>query len=148
MTNSEAVRQLGQFLGLELELGSDEAAELIVGEDLSILISGDPDGSRLRFTGVVATFPEGDAASAARTLLKANYDGQGTGAAALALDPVSEDVVLTRAFDVANQAADGLSAAVEEFANYLEFWQSRLDSLVAGPAADPATPTATAALRV
>jgi hypothetical protein len=130
MTNAAAVRQLGQSLGLELELSAGEAAELIVGDDLSLLISGDPDGQRLRLMGTVASFPDGDAAEVARTLLKANYNGQGTGGAAIALDPVTDDVVLTRAVDVTGLGPDGLRAAVEEFANYMEFWQSRIGTIV------------------
>ncbi|HVJ87830.1 MAG TPA: type III secretion system chaperone [Caulifigura sp.] len=129
MNNTTAIRQLGQSLGLPLEISAGEACELVIGDDLSVLISGDPDATRLQLSGTVSSFPVGDRASVATALLKANYNGQGTGAAALSLDPLTEDVVLTRAFDV---AGGNLTAAVEEFANYLEFWRSRIDSLVGG----------------
>lgn len=129
MNNATAVRQLGQSLGLSLELTEGEACELIIGEDLSVLISGEPSGSRLRLAGVVASFPDGDRGSIATTLLKANYNGQGTGAAAIALDPISEDVILTR---TVNASEAGLTAAVEEFANYLDFWRNMLDAIATG----------------
>ncbi|HVJ69047.1 MAG TPA: type III secretion system chaperone [Caulifigura sp.] len=127
MNNANAVQQLSQSLGLSLELADGEACELIVGDDLSILISGDPNGTQLRLMGVVASFPDGDRSLIATTLLKANYNGQGTGPAALALDPLTEDVVLTRAIDA---AASNITSSIEEFANYLDFWRTRLESIV------------------
>lgn len=146
MNNTTAIRQLGQSLGLALEISAEEACELVIGDDLSVLISGDPDGSRLQFSGTISSFPDGDRASVATALLKANYNGQGTGAAALALDPLTDDVVLTRAFDV---AGGDLTKAIEEFANYLEFWRSRIDSLVsAGTQSDSESAPPLAAIRI
>jgi hypothetical protein len=127
--NQEAVTQLAQALGLEgFKLDAGEC-ELILDEDMSVMLVGDADKSTLRLAGIVGDLLDRDDVEALRLLLEANYGGQATGGAALALDPITSEVVLGQLVDVSTLGPKGLEPVVTEFANYLEFWQSNLAGL-------------------
>ena len=69
-------------------------------------------------------------------LLTANYNGEGTGAAALALDAETDEVILGQAIDVAGLDADGFLETVETFVKYLTYWTEHLPTLVPSTSAD------------
>ncbi len=65
-------------------------------------------------------------------LMKANYIGQGTGGAIIALDP--EEKILTLSLIMPYEVNYRIFRdRLEEFINYLEFWKSELERLETTP---------------
>ena len=62
-------------------------------------------------------------------LLTANYNGEGTGAAALGVDTETDEVILGQAIDVAGLDADAFLETVETFVKYLTYWTEQLPTL-------------------
>lgn len=146
--NSAALQSLSVSLGIPLAFNSENTCELVLDDETVVTLEGEPEGTSLRINGLVGDLAEPDSAEALRLLLQANYNGQGTGGAALGIDPVGGDVVLGRVVDVSGFGPDDLETVLTEFANYLAFWRDNLNRLTAGEAAGPAGSAPDAFVRV
>lgn len=78
---------------------------------------------------MVGDLTDSDSSQSLQKLLYANFNGQGTGVNSLALDHLSDEVILTRAVDVKNLGSEGLKPELEDFANYFVFWKENLKKL-------------------
>lgn len=141
--NQEALQDLSRELRLDgLKLSNEGVCELVIGEQ-TVAMWGRPEETALRLTGLAGNLPDPDSAPALRLLLHANYLGQGTGRATLSLDPVTDEVILSRVVEVSTLGPEGLVPAVEEFVNHLSFWNENLERLAneaQQPEAGPGAP--------
>ena len=125
----DALRQFGTRIGLpNLKLGGDRTCSLTVGDGLELFFEGTDRDDELRLNGRVGDLHGADA-SVLRTLLVANYNGQATGAASLAIDPMSGEVMLGQRLAVGPMDAEGFASAVETFVKYLAFWTEHLPTM-------------------
>jgi len=128
-SNAAAVHALSASLGIPLAFDDEGICEMVVDDDTTVTLEGDPDGTTMRVNGIVGDLPDADSADALRLLLEANFNGQGTGAAALGIDHVTSEIVLGRSVDVSVLGPGGLEQALTEFVNYLSFWRKNLERL-------------------
>jgi hypothetical protein len=124
--NNQALQSLAATLNIPLSFNADGVCDLVMNGDALITLEGDPQSTALRINAVVGVLPEADSPQALRLLLQANFNGQGTGANSLAIDHVSNEVVLGRRVDVSTLGPDGLLKPVREFARYLLYWRRNL----------------------
>ena len=89
---------------IPLSMNADGVCDLMMNGDALITLEGDPQSTTPRINAVVGVLPEADSPQALRLLLQANFNGQGTGANSLAIDHVSNEVVLGRKVDVTTWA--------------------------------------------
>lgn len=135
--NAEALADLAKSLGIQLDFDGDHVCELLIDDDIVVALTGDPEGTTLRLTGIVGDLENPDDPQALQFLLQANFNGQGVGDASLGMDHVSQEVVLTQSVGVAALGESGLTGTLEKFVHYLTFWKQNLSKLAAGmPAAD------------
>lgn len=64
-----------------------------------------------------------------RDLLMANYNGIGTGEAALAINDQTAEIMLTQPLNVERLTSDGFLEAVNTFVKYTLFWRAELPEL-------------------
>ena len=128
MELAELIRELGAGLGLsDAEPDEDGAATLVIDDTLEIVIEPGEDGHGILISAAVGTLP-GDAREAVfAELLEANLMGQGTGAAALAIDPDREEIVLCRMILKTDLDFDDFDRELVVFANALRYWRERSD---------------------
>lgn len=127
--SQDALKQFGTRIGLpHLKLNDDRLCELTVGDGLEIFFEGTDKDRELRLNGRVGALPGADA-EVLRALLVANYNGQATGASALALDPMSGELILGRTIDVGPLDPAAFADEVETFLKYLSFWTGHLATL-------------------
>jgi hypothetical protein len=141
--NRDALEQLGRRIGLpDLKFNGEGICELTVGDNIEVYLEGEPDATVLHLNGVIGTLPAADD-RVLRALLGANYNGQATGAAALAMDPRTSEIVLTRQLDVSALDAAKLAETLETFVKYVAFWIGYLPKMAVGTPPDaPAGPGA------
>lgn len=131
--NQEALTALAATLGIDsLTFNSDHVCEILFDDEAVVTLEGRPDESHLRINGLVGDLEDSDSAEALRTLLHANFNGQGVGNASLGMDHVSNEVVLGQTVDVAAIGAAGLAKVLEAFVNYLMYWRENLRQVTAG----------------
>ena len=128
----EALDALAAKIGLPgLKFGKDNACELIVGEDLEIQIEDMGEGGVIRLNAAVRDMAGTDAA-VLRDLLTANFNGMGTGKAALSVNPATSEIVLTQPVEATRHDAASLVAEVELFVRYAAFWREHAAGMSAG----------------
>ena len=91
------IRQFGETVGLpDLKLDSENICSLVVEDEIEVFFEVlDFNSNVIRLNSPLAdlnSVPE----SLYKLLLEANYNGIGTGAAALSIDPHSSEVLLTQ----------------------------------------------------
>lgn len=129
-SNRSALHLLAHKIGLpDLVLNAESICELVVGDGLEVFFEGDPDQHELHLNGVVGHLVFADE-SLLRTLLAANFNGQATGGAALALHPVHpSELLLTQQLDTTALTGEQMKDTLTRFVEYLTFWQSHLPRL-------------------
>ena len=132
-TNRGALHLLARRIGLhDLLLNDESICELVVGDGLEVFFEGDPAQTELHLNGVVGQLVFADEA-VLRSLLAANFNGQATGGAALALHPIHPaELLLTQRLDTAALTCEQLQATLEGFVSYLGFWRDHLPKLLDG----------------
>lgn len=146
----DAIRQFGIRIGLpNLKLNADGISELTVGDGLDVFFEKTKRDTEVRLNGVVGT-PIAANGETLRALLVANYGGHGTGPAALAMDPVSGEIVLSQLIDVAPLDVGGFAETVETYLKYLKFWTGYLPTLApeAGSTSRPVASEEVALFRI
>ena len=131
--NRCALHLLARRLGLhDLLLNEESICELVVGDGLEVFFEGDPAQTELHLNGVVGHLVFADEATL-RSLLAANFNGQATGAAALALHPVHpSELLLTQRLDTQALTCEQLQATLQRFVEVLAFWREHLPTLQDG----------------
>ncbi len=132
----EAIKQFAEKVGIaDLALDDQQLCELTVGDGLDVFFQGTENETELRLNGQFG-FLQSDETQTLMGLLTANYNGEGTAAAALALDAETDEVILGQAIDVAELDADGFLETVETCVKYLTYWTEHLPTLVPSTPAD------------
>ncbi len=127
----EALQSIARKIGLpNLRFDTDRICVLDVGDTLTLEIEDKASDATVRFNAAIGY--AGDFGSTAlRLLLSANFNGDGTGKAALAINPASGDLVLGQVLDPRHHTADSLHAELELFVRRALFWQDRAQTLPA-----------------
>lgn len=121
----ELAAGLGGSLGLpDLAFDEERRARLSFASGLILDLEGAEQGTVLQVTASV-----GDDAGSAdtwRSLLSANLYGQGTGGSVLAIDPETDEILLTRRFELAHADFAGLEMQLNQFLAFAEEWLAEL----------------------
>lgn len=144
-----AIDALRERIGLPgLSLDGKEAVRLVFDGTIPVDIRR-IDATRLELVAPLDSDGRGASAERLAALLTANYLGQATGAARVALDPADGTVLLCERVDVGPLDATGFETRILDFVRHVALWASgTLDE--APPAPDSADPMAleTFALRI
>ena len=128
--NQQALAELAQSLKLDgLQFDNDNVCELVFEDETIVTLTADTAGTQLQISGLVGDLEDPNSPTALRTLLEANFNAQGVGAAALGMDHISHEVFLGQSLNVNQLDANGLAGALEPFVNYLTFWRENLTKL-------------------
>lgn len=135
--NAAAIARLAQENGIQLTFNDEGVCTIVIDADAVVRLDGEPQGTRLRISAAVGRLPDPRNAHALRVLLQANFQGQGTGDAALGLDHISDEVVLGCGVKVDELGPRDLAPALEAFAAQLAYWRDNLLRLTSEPAPGP-----------
>ena len=137
MELAELIRELGAGLGLsDAEPDEDGAATLVIDDTLEIVIEPGEDGPGVLISAAVGKLPADAREAVFAELLEANLMGQGVGAAALAIDPEREEIVLCRVILKSDLDFGDFDRELVGFANALRFWRERCGGGQIGKGAD------------
>ena len=122
MKNADVLRDFGGRIGLpDLQLNSDGAATVVVGDSLEIRIEGDADGESLDLIGVIGPLPS-NSNRFLIALLTANYGGVATDGGAVAIDPRTTALTYCKRIDTGAATGDTFLRDMQQFVKYLAFW--------------------------
>ena len=128
MKLAELIRELGAGLGLsDVAPDEDGAATLVIDDTLEIVIEPGEDGRGILISAAVGKLPAAAREAVFAELLEANLLGQGAGAAALAIDPGLEEIVLCRVILKSDLEFDDFDQELVAFTNALRYWRERCD---------------------
>jgi hypothetical protein len=131
------LRELGSIMGLaSVELDERNACRLIFDNNFVVDLEASDDAQVLHLVGTIGNVPADADIRFMRGLLSANFMGQDTGNAALALDELNNEIVLYQRVHVDSFDVSGFVSELEAFVNRLEEWQSRLKASFAPHAFD------------
>lgn len=124
-SGKEALTAFGKAAGLgALTFGHDGICQVGIGENLIVEIEEDANDGTIRLNAPLR--PVGDADfSVLATLLEANFNGDGTGLAALAINYASGDIVLCQAIEPKRHDAKSFVAEMDRFIRTAQFWLDR-----------------------
>lgn len=77
---------------------------------------------------VLGPVPPGNRESLYRNLLEGNLFGTHTGGAALAIDPVQEEILLCHRADLKSMTADLLAESLQAFAGVASHWKQKFSA--------------------
>jgi len=136
--------ELARDLGVsQLALDRNGVCRLVFDGKVVVDLEPSHDGRALHMYGVVARIPAEGREGLFASLLDANYFGQGTGKAALAIDSQNNEVVLQQQLELETLAASSFAQELQAFTDRLEDWQRRLEKGEFAPASLPAAAPAT-----
>lgn len=123
---AEALNSLSAQIGLSALAFDDEGeCGIVIDNETEIFFHGRPDGDNLRIWGVIGDLhPRG--APLALHLLALNFDEEQTGAAAFAVDALTDEILLTRRISIRPTSEEEFLAIVEEFVQRVEYWMDYL----------------------
>lgn len=137
MELAELIRELGAGLGLsDVEPDEDGAATIVIDDTLEIVVEPGEGGQGVLISAAVGALPADAREAALAELLEANLMGQGVGAAALAIDPDQEEIVLCRVILKSDLDFEDFDRELVAFVNALRFWRERSDGGQIGKGAD------------
>lgn len=118
-----------------LRFGADRICTIDIGQDLWVEIEDKADEATIRFHAVLGY--AGDlGVNALHFLLEANFNGTGTGRAALSINPANDDLTLGQAVDPRHFIADGFYSEFETFVRAALFWREQVGDLPADTVTD------------
>ena len=124
-------------LGLsDVEPDEDGAATIVIDDTLEIVVEPGEGGQGVLISAAVGQLPADAREAALAELLEANLMGQGVGAAALAIDPDQEEIVLCRVILKSDLDFGDFDRELVGFATALRFWRERCDGGQIGKGAD------------
>jgi hypothetical protein len=144
MDTAALLGELARHLGVnELALDHNGVCRLVFDGKVVVDLEPSRDGRSLHMCGVVARIPAEGREGLFAGLLDANYFGQGTGRAVLAIDSQNNEVVLQQQLELETLAASSFAQELQAFTDRLEDWQRRMErgelASASRPAAAPPT---------
>lgn len=122
---NRAVANLGRMAGIAgLELDAHGALSLVFNDETTVNLSRVDDRTIELWTPIGGINASAGGETALRALLEANYLGEGTGSARLALAPETGSVVLCERFDVGPASEHEFGDRIVQFLKYAAFWAS------------------------
>lgn len=133
------IRKFGETVGVpDLKLDSENICSLVVDDEIEVFFQVlDFKSNVIRLNSPVADLSDVQN-SVHELLLEANYNGIGTGAAALSIDPHTSEVLLTQPLQVDKLSENEFEEAVTMFVKYTSFWVQELADVAKLPFGDPA----------
>lgn len=126
---ADLIAEFGRRIGLpRLELGREGICSVVVGDRIEISFEGAPASESLTMTGHLGPLPS-DRSDFLLSLLRANHNGDATDGGAIALDPRSGELVLTKRIDLTGLQIEAFAAGVERFVQFVTFWLDYLSKL-------------------
>lgn len=151
MDIADAVKRLGQDIGLPLQLDQNRACRLVFDDRIEVDIEA-PEGQRgvVHLSCALAPVPAGAREPLYEALLEANLFGRGTGGAALGLDKSFNEIVLTRTLSMDDLHYQDFVKAIEQLVLYAGTWTERIASFAhrAAPKASSDEASATPMIRI
>lgn len=136
---ADSLAELGMLLGLgPLAFNEHGLCRLQFDNALTVDLETADDGATLHLCGSLGAAPADR--ETLRTLLHANFLGEGTGGAAFALDGARNELLLHRTLAASQLDVPALAAAVEAFVNYYDGWTRKLAESSAGAPLSSAAP--------
>lgn len=134
------IRKFGETVGVpDLKLDSENICSLVVDDEIEVFFQVlDFKSNVIRLNSPVADLSDVQN-SVHELLLEANYNGIGTGAAALSIDPHTSEVLLTQPLQVDKLSENEFEEAVTMFVKYTSFWVQELADIAKLPFGDPAS---------
>ncbi|MEM9044002.1 MAG: type III secretion system chaperone [Pseudomonadota bacterium] len=121
------MRDLAAELGLgDIRLEEDGGAQLAFGDDIQIDISASGEWPGINITALVGAIPTDNREAVYSEMLEANYQGLATGGAALCIDTVLGEVILSRHIAGENTDFEVFAVEVSRFFAALTMWRERL----------------------
>lgn len=128
-TAADLIAEFGRRIELpRLELGREGICSVVVGDRIEISFEAPPASESLVMTGHLGPLPT-DRSDFLLALLRANYNGDATDGGAIAIDPRSGEVVLSKRLDLDGLEIEGFAACVERFVRFVTFWIDYLPKL-------------------
>jgi hypothetical protein len=145
MDIADAIRQLGQDMGLPLRLDERRACRLVFDGRIEVDIEApEGRGDAVFLSSAVGIVPPGGREAVFQTLLEGNLFGRGTGGGVLALDTAYNEIVLQHALAMDKVQYQEFVKTLEQFVLHASTWIERLAKFSHGRPAEP--PTAESAL--
>ncbi|KZK91162.1 Tir chaperone protein (CesT) [Pseudovibrio sp. Ad5] len=132
------LRQFGETIGLpDLKLDTENICSLTVDGEIEVFFQVlDFNANVVRLNSRLASL-NNVPKSLYLHLLEANYNGMGTGHAALSINQRSSEVLLTQAIQVDNLSVEEFAETVKLFVKYTSFWVHELVELAKFPSDEP-----------
>lgn len=128
MKIEDLLAQLGQKMGIALQLDENRACRLVFDDSITVDFEA-PEalaGKLMMSCLVAADVRPDERETVFRTLLEANLCGRGTGGAVLAMNDETDEVVLQRILEVRHTDLQDLEVALDQLLQYGEAWSARL----------------------
>ena len=139
MDIAEAVKQLGQSMGLPLQLDQNRACRLIFDGRIEVDIEAPADRPDTVFVScAVGIVPAGDREAVFQSLLEANLFGRGTGGAVLAVDNEFNEIMLQRTLSMKSIFFQDFVKELEQFVLHASAWTEQLAKFSHAKPAAPA----------
>lgn len=128
MRPEECVAHLGQLTSLpQLRIDEESGFQIVFDEHFPIDIEFDEDEDRVYVSALVLAAAQATPAVQTRALT-GNGFGLMTGGAAFSLDPVTHDLLLTRAFQLSATTVDAFAAALASLIEATKAWRQDLQA--------------------
>ncbi len=128
MRPDECVARVGQLTNLpDLRMDGDHGFQIVFDDDYPIDVEFDEDADRVYVSALVLAAGQATAAVQTRALT-GNGFGLMTAGAAFSLDPVAQDLLLTRVFPLAAIGVDEFAAALADLIEATKAWRQDLQA--------------------
>lgn len=129
MNNAMLTAEFAKSVGLDTnKLFVDGICTLTIGDDVEIVLMGEPDGYSLVIDAVLMPLTSRDP-ELLLDLLASNHDEAAVGQAALALNKRTHELVLRRHIATEHQTVSAFSGIMEDMAKRAMFWMSHVDEM-------------------
>lgn len=122
MQNKQALEDFGKTIGLNgLAFNGEQICELTVDGEIEIYFQGDPLERSMQINGVIGTSPSDTRVMSA--LLAANFEREATGDGSISVNPMTQELTLSKVVQNAALGSEGLAPVVQDFVKYVAFWR-------------------------
>lgn len=127
MNIADALKQLGQDMGLPLKLDANRACRLVFDGRIEVDIEApEGQGDTVHLSCAVGNIPAGSREALYEALLEANLFGRGTGSAVLGIDKAFNEIVLTRTLPMDGTRYQDFVKAIEQLVLHANTWTERI----------------------